>query len=246
LGPPNLPCPTTPTPNEIDTGSAACVNQLYLDLLHRAADANGRRYWTSQLDNEISRATVVGAIMASVEYRKEVVDTLYQTLLNRRPDPDGEAYWVEFLSQGHTQDEVKIAMLSSPESLRFFEPGACCTPGNWTLDEIYQGLLGRAADPEGFQWWNQALSAADFTPQAVSLFAGGTWAEPVVSQFASSPEARQKLITGEYQSLLGRAPDSGGLSFWSSFLSNGHSTNDLIAALAQSQEFFNKAVSQAN
>lgn len=44
-------------------------------------------------------------------------------------------------------------------------------------------------------------------------------------------------ITSLYQSLLGRAPDSGGLQFWTTQLKNGISLTDISAAFAQSDEY---------
>lgn len=48
------------------------VNGLYQDILGRQEDTSGAAYWVSQLDSGVSRATVVGAFLATAEFNNLV------------------------------------------------------------------------------------------------------------------------------------------------------------------------------
>src|SRR5262249_50889401 len=57
----------------------------------------------------------------------------------------------------------------------------------------------------------------------------------------TSPEYRAHEVTWLYQSLLGRAPDLGGLDFFVGALINGASQDQVRAAILASDEFFARA-----
>lgn len=74
------------------------VEALYLDLLERPADAEGRDHWASQLDaRRITRQQVAADFYASIESRADRVDTLFTQILGRRADPEGRTYWIRQL-----------------------------------------------------------------------------------------------------------------------------------------------------
>jgi hypothetical protein len=208
-----------PGPNQLYT------TQLYSTLLGRTPDQAGLAYWNKQLDQGVAPQAIVADIMASPEYRKDMVDKLYQALLNRAADAGGEAYWISFLGQGHSQQDLEIAMLASPESLHPVSGGA--SP-SWSLDSIYQSLLGQTGDAGGEQWWSHLLNT-------------GTSPQQVVAAIAASSEAAQAFVDNAYQALLNRPADNGGLAYWSQYISDGHSIENLMFALASSHEFLNAA-----
>lgn len=72
------------------------IQQLYVGLLGRAADAEGLQYWN---DTGLSIAEIANWIVESAEEfprtdRGEAVNALYANLFNRAPDAEGENYWV--------------------------------------------------------------------------------------------------------------------------------------------------------
>jgi hypothetical protein len=74
------------------------VESLYLDLLGRAADAEGRDHWATQLDAQrITRQATAGSFYASIESRTDRVNSLFQQVLGRPADPDGRFYWTRQL-----------------------------------------------------------------------------------------------------------------------------------------------------
>jgi SpoIID/LytB domain protein len=74
------------------------VEALYLDLLERPADAQGRDHWASALDaRRITRQRVAAEFYASIESRTDRVDRLFRQILNRPPDREGREYWTRQL-----------------------------------------------------------------------------------------------------------------------------------------------------
>lgn len=70
------------------------VEALYLDLLGRPADAQGRDHWATALDaRRITRQRVAADFYASIESRTDRVDALYAQILERPADRDGRTYW---------------------------------------------------------------------------------------------------------------------------------------------------------
>jgi Domain of unknown function (DUF4214)/PKD domain len=196
------------------------VAQLYRDLLGREADAPGLQFWSGQLDEGGSRTAVVRGMEASVEYRTDLVQGLYQALLHRAAEPAGLGAWVGALAAGATQDDLRAAILSSPE---YF---AGCGGGTAAgfLAALYRDALGRDVDPTGL---------AVFT---AGLARGMTRADVVTALFRSA-EYQQDLVEGLYHTYLRRDADPDGLAGWLAVVRNGGREEDLLAAFAGSDEY---------
>ncbi|SEI93391.1 protein of unknown function, partial [Allopseudospirillum japonicum] len=73
---------------------------------------------------------------------------------------------------------------------------------------FYQGMLGRQADLEGFQWWAQKLDAgADLAQVAVDILA--------LSLVEQTPD-QSTWIQGLYQGILGREAHAQKVDAWQS------------------------------
>jgi len=72
---------------------------------------------------------------------------------------------------------------------------------------LYNQVLGRMPDPEGFANW-------------IAVLADGTSLQDVRNAFANSPESQSNL-TQLYDQILGRAPDAPGLASWTTALADG-------------------------
>ncbi|MFN6954231.1 MAG: DUF4214 domain-containing protein [Acetobacteraceae bacterium] len=163
---------------------------------------------------------------------------VYQAVLDRPPDLDGLLFHTGRIANGATLVEIAESFVFSPEFLTRF--------GGLTNEQLvtalYQVALGRAPDPGGFAFHVGQLNAgmsrgekiAQFvaSPEAASIFGA---ANPG-GVFVPNPHAAR--IAAAYDAVFDRAPDPGGLAFWSGLLSGGQATNrDLIAAITQSAEF---------
>jgi len=92
------------------------VAQVYLDVLHRFADADGLRGWTNALVSGASRSQVVLGITTSTEYRTLVVEDLYAHYLGRSADPLGLSSDLQALASGGPRTRSRRAS-SAPTSI---------------------------------------------------------------------------------------------------------------------------------
>ena len=84
------------------------------------------------------------------------------------------------------------------------------------IAQNYIAILGRNPDSAGFSFWVNQLADANNTPTAQTA---------IVNGFGNSSEFRSTYaalgttaaVTLLYNNVLLRAPDSGGLTFWSNY-----------------------------
>jgi hypothetical protein len=142
----------------------AFVNQLYENVLGRAADASGAQYWDGVLASGASRGTVVLGFAESQENETKTISTagdvdnaeayrLYQAALDRAPDASGLSYWSSTLANGVTPTQVAQNFISSAE---FLQDYGTLSASDF-VSTLYQNVLHRAADPTGLQYWTNAL-----------------------------------------------------------------------------------------
>src|ERR1700722_13413997 len=92
------------------------------------------------------------------------------------------------------------------------------------VSSLYQGLLGRDADPGGLAYWTGRLNAGQ-TPAAVAL------------GIETSDEAIGRAVQIYYQDFLGRPGDSVGVNYWVNQVRQGSSLEQVKAGILGSTEF---------
>ena len=86
----------------------AYVQQIYLDLLGRPADAGALAAFSAGLDDgQLTRGQFVQDILDSAEYRSDVVGGLYQLYLGRNADPAGLSAFTADLAKGSTDEQSR-------------------------------------------------------------------------------------------------------------------------------------------
>lgn len=99
------------------------------------------------------------------------------------------------------------------------------------VDRLYRETLGREADAEGEDEWT------------ARLLSGGSTGADVAFGFIFSDECREltsdnaDFVQVLYKAMLGREADEGGLSYWTSYLSEGHPRTMAFAGFVNSPEF---------
>jgi hypothetical protein len=97
---------------------------------------------------------------------------------------------------------------------------------------LYQAAFNRTPDAGGVGYWISAMDK-------------GSSLEAVAQGFIASQEYKDAygtglnshdLVTKYYQNILHRAPEQGGLDFWSGALDKGVSLASVLAAISESQE----------
>lgn len=197
------------------------VNQAYLDLLRRSADASGLAYWAGLLDRGLPRAALVGAIQHSDEYRTREVQDLYVGLLHRPADAGGLQYFLGQLRAGGTLAQVRAQLVGSAE----YYQGRGRGNDAGLVEALYEDALGRAADTGGKAYFQQLLR-------------GGASPGDVAAALFTSREAHGRVAQGLYAQVLGRAADVGGLQFLTDLLDHGWQEEDARALLTASEEYF--------
>ena len=94
------------------------------------------------------------------------------------------------------------------------------------VNATYLALLDRPSDPAGNAFWS-------------SFLAGGAARSNFAFQIAKQPEWVNGVVSGLYQDVFGRAPDSAGLAYWVGQIQSGLRVSSVAAEFYASAEFFN-------
>jgi hypothetical protein len=171
------------------------IASAYQQFLNRSPDPAGLDFWTHFLNQQTqavgsaqARSEMTDAIMASPEYRRDVVTNIYQDFLKRAPDPGGLAYWATQLGRVG-ESAVLSDILASPE---YESLHGGTTAG--LVNGLYSDLLGRAPDPTGEAYWlNQfGRAAVGNSYENLGLYNNGVAAQ--VQQLLNTHEGRLLLL----------------------------------------------------
>ncbi|MES2151585.1 MAG: DUF4214 domain-containing protein [Pseudomonadota bacterium] len=104
---------------------------------------------------------------------------IYQAAFNRTPDPVGLGYWIAMMDGGSSLAQVAEAFVHSAEFTTLYGE----QPSNGVaLARIYQNVLHRAPDADGFFFWLGALDSKLITLPGL------------LASFSESPENQAALI----------------------------------------------------
>jgi len=196
--------------------------QLYHDLLNRDPDATGLAAWTTLMIQGTPRSQIVTGFEGSLEYRTDQVQNLYTTLLGRPADASGLNDFVSRLGSGQTIGQVETAILGSDE---YFKHAGANNAG--FLTSLYHDVLNRAVDASGAMFFGAELASQ--TSRAA-----------VAASVLSSTEAEMDQLQGFYQSALHRPADNTGLTYFSGIMQHGASSEEVLAAIYGSDEYFGR------
>ena len=91
------------------------VNAMYEYALGRPVDPEGLAFWLSQLAGGMTRTQVAAQVLASPEYRDDLVSQAYAQLLDRSADSGGLNGFVTFMDAGASDQQVYAGICGSPE-----------------------------------------------------------------------------------------------------------------------------------
>jgi type VI secretion system secreted protein Hcp len=95
------------------------------------------------------------------------------------------------------------------------------------VQELYRDFLGRPGSEVELDGWVNAIPVLGH--------------EVVAADIARSPEGLGNLVNNLYEAELGRKADPGGQAWWAGFLQQGHTAEEVAAAIAASGEFAQRA-----
>jgi hypothetical protein len=166
------------------SSNGAFVDQLYLNVLGRAGEAEGRQFWAGSLDRGTSRADVLAAFSESAENRAGTaalvqqgvwdrseaaaeVARLYDTVFGRLPDAPGLVAWKNALEGGQASlVQVADAFTGSAE----FKAQYGSLANRDFANALYVNTLDRPADQAGLDHWTGVLNSGVSRAEVVLAF----------------------------------------------------------------------------
>lgn len=225
---PNVQAATTPsitvtlTPwTESNTDNEEYIDRLYEDLLDRQPDPAGFEYWVDLLDSDGERIQSAFGVVASIEHFDDTLAGIYQKFLNRAPDPTGIAGFRALYLAGERITTIESLILASPE---YFALSGGTDTG--FIENLYQDVLGRPADPTGLVGYLAQLAA-------------GVSRQDVAKSILNSKEAHGVLVSSWYVTYLRRPADPAGLAAWVAVLDAGAREETVLESILASNEYYN-------
>jgi len=128
-------------------------------------------------DDEPQRSQSTG-----VKTAENSIESLYEEILGRSSDPKGLEHWTKQMNSGMSLEEIRENFYLSPE----FQKKALSSGD--PVEYLYENILGRESDKEGYENYSQHLTAGDLSMK------------DIISGFLSSPEydnLSQDRLNGE-------------------------------------------------
>lgn len=152
---------------------------------------------------------------------------VYNSILHRDPEDAGRLYWMGLLDSGRTREEVTAAIQASPEAQQ------------GSIDDLYRTWLGRAAEPAGIDAWTRLLASG----RSISDVQAGILAS---EEFWSRNGGNESgFLTGLYQAVLNRTPETAGMNAWTQAFADGQSRGEVAARVLASTEARGRIVEEA-
>lgn len=155
-----------------------------------------------------------------------------EVTLNATPD-EGQSFigWGGGCAEVQTSPTCTLTLGSDITAIAAFDSTAVDrAPALWTVAEIYIATMGYAPDDEGLQYWAYNLdNIAQWTPETV---AQSFFDQPLVQEVYPAGMTDTQFINAVYMNIFGRAPDLGGLDYWTAELGSGRlQRNQMIIAM---------------
>ncbi len=232
-------------------GVAAQIMRLYDGALGRAPDLIGLDSWVDAMEDlGLSLKTVAMTFLRSAELKarlggtdvlamsdRDYVNWLYQHVLGRTDDTGaGVSHWLAQLGAGRDRADLLLAFTESAEHRSLTD--SLVSRGFFNTDDDYQAVallydaLARRPDAAGLTYWAELLEAGTMSlSQIADVFAASTEFRNLTGGMNNA-----QLVDFMYRTVLDRAPDAAGLSYWTGILDRGMDHGDLIYNFTQSSE----------
>ncbi len=185
------------------------------------------------------------------------VTRLYRIALEREPDASGLEWWVAQLKSGaKTGADVVSGFYMSDELLsRGYD-------NSKVVELAYNGIMGRASDADGKNYWVSILDSGASYQCVVCGFVTSTEFASLCSQYGitqgstSVTENRDvnvgitKFVSRLYTCALGRGYDIDGLNYWCGIINNNTSRSNVLSValdgFLHSTEFYSRGLSNGD
>lgn len=205
-----------------DTQVQRYVCRVYLDMLGRAAEPEGKAYWVNRITSGQPRYEILNSFSRTAEYRDRTVRRIFTEIAGRDATKEERTTWATTL---RTQN---------PDVLRasLFGSGAFLTRSGgidgWAA-AMYQLALRRPATSQ------EAAEAK------AAVTTGGKTRAQVATTLLATPAADTATVQGVYEHYLRRTPPGSEVSFWVGRLQSGQFETRMVVEIVASAEYFNQA-----
>ena len=206
-------------PNPTGSPLVALVQGFYNNVLGRAGDLGGINAWVGALAAGIARSQVVSAFWDSIEHRQNEVNSYYQYYLGRTESPAEQLIWVNQLVSGQSENNVVLQFLNSPEYSQLHTSNADF------VNALYAQVLGRLADPNGFNVFFDLLNAGAATRAFVA------------TDILFSNEANFLAINSYYLAALARQGSATEIEAWLQVANGGLPLGNIAQDFLGSDEY---------
>ncbi|WP_275545430.1 Ig-like domain-containing protein [Pseudomonas sp. Marseille-Q0931] len=156
--------------SELDTHAAAII-RLYHAILDRSPELCGYNYWLARANENVGQAQIGEAFLNSPEFmaqhadlsNSQFVDFIYQNVLGRAADAEGGAWWLDKIDTGVTTRGGMLYGVSQSSEYK------AAMADDVAVDLLYLGLLNRAPDAEGRDFWLQHYAAIGDVTQFMAV-----------------------------------------------------------------------------
>lgn len=192
----------------------------------------------------VSGAGISGAVLQPGVYRVGFLDgtavfdatgaageaaRLYRAAFGRAGDAGGVAYWAQALRDGASPLAVARAFADSAEA----RAHAASDDAGFVAG-VYRDALGREPDEGGLRSFTQALAGGTERARVLLDIAGSAEAKAHLRAAAGDPA--QASAYRLYDTVLGRAPDAGGLAYFGDLIARGATPTEIARSMLGSME----------
>ncbi len=196
------------------------VNQIFIDLLGRTADAGSLSSYSTLLGGGTPRTTVALSVLTSDEYRNRLMTSFYATFLHRTPSAPELSFWLPAFAANLSDEQIEAQLVASPEY--FALSGG--TNAGW-ITRIFNDVLGRTP------------SAAETA--TYSGFLGSSSRVTVGLSILKSSEAVNRRVQQYYSGFLRRNATAAEAGALVPAILGGVSDEQVIAQILDADEYFN-------
>lgn len=179
-----------------------------------------------------------GLLSFSSDTTAAQVYRLYEAGLGRAPDAIGSSDWTNALETGsRALRDVAQAIADSAEFKAKY--GALDDAG--FVSQLYRNALGREVDASGLAYWRGQLAAGQTRGDVLLGLSESSEnvsrTSAAISSGVWTPNTATVEVVRYYETVFGRAPDAGGLTYWIGARQNGVTSEQLAQSLTGSAEF---------
>ena len=154
----------------------APVSRLFLAYFMRIPDTSGLQFWINEKLNGKTISNISDSFAASTEFvntygslgNTEFVNLVYSNLFNRSADTGGFNYWKGQLDTGvDSRGNVMASFSESTENVSL-------TESNIRVISFYYGMLRRAPDQVGYDFWVNELKIGKSPNDLINGFIGSS------------------------------------------------------------------------